>query len=313
MKRCLICKKELLETGDYHSKCSTKFFDSKETPILDYNLEEIGKLAKDLILGSKSVTGVQKKLSVHLSDIQDNSVRKITIVGLWGAFILKPPSDEYVFLPENEDLTMDLAESFNIKVVPHGLIRFKSGELAYITKRIDRVKKEKIHMEDMCQLQERLTEYKYQGSVEQISKTITRFSTNPGFDKQRLFEVVLFSHLVGNSDMHLKNYSLIHNQNGSIELSPAYDLLNTKIVEPKDLEESALTINGKKNRLKRADFDVLANYFQIPLKAASAIYDRFENKILSTEDIIRNSFLPGEYQKKYLDYLHDRRDEIFKS
>jgi serine/threonine-protein kinase HipA len=236
----------------------------------------------------------------------------MTIVGLWGAFILKPPSDEYAFLPENEDLTMDLAEFFNIKVVPHGLIRFSSGEFAYITKRIDRVKKEKIHMEDMCQLQERLTEYKYQGSVEQISKTIDKFSTNPGFDKQRLFEIVLFSHLIGNSDMHLKNYSLIHNQNGAIELSSAYDLVNVKIVEPKDLEESALTINGKKNRLKRADFDLLANYLKIPLKATNAIYDRFENKILSSENIIRNSFLPEEYQEKYLNYLLTKQDEIFK-
>jgi serine/threonine-protein kinase HipA len=312
MKRCLICKKELIENGDYHSRCSKNFFDSKETPVLEYNLEEIGDLAKDLILGSKSVTGVQKKLSVHLSDVRDNGVRKMTIVGLWGAFILKPPSDEYAFLPENEDLTMDLAEFFNIKVVPHGLIRFSSGEFAYITKRIDRVKKEKIHMEDMCQLQERLTEYKYQGSVEQISKTIDKFSTNPGFDKQRLFEIVLFSHLIGNSDMHLKNYSLIHNQNGAIELSSAYDLVNVKIVEPKDLEESALTINGKKNRLKRADFDLLANYLKIPLKATNAIYDRFENKILSSENIIRNSFLPEEYQEKYLNYLLTKQDEIFK-
>jgi serine/threonine-protein kinase HipA len=311
MKRCLICKKELTEDGDYHSKCSKKFFDSKETPVLDYNLEDIGELAKNLILGSRSITGVQKKLLVHLSNVRDNGARKMTIVGLWGAFILKPPSDEYVFLPENEDLTMDLAEFFNIRVVPHGLIRFKSGELAYITKRIDRVKKEKIHMEDMCQLQERLTEYKYHGSVEQISKIINKFSTNPGFDKQRLFEVVLFSHLIGNSDMHLKNYSLIHKQNGLIELSSAYDLLNTKIVEPKDLEESALTINGKKNRLKRTDFNLLANYLKIPLKATSAIYNRFEDKILFSEDKIRNSFLSEEYQEKYLNYLIERRDEIF--
>lgn len=105
---------------------------------------------------------------------------------------------------------MLLAEVFGIKTVPHALIRFKSGELAYISKRIDRVRSGKLHMEDMCQLQERLTEDKYRGSVEQVGKTLKKYSSNPGYDIQRLFEVVLFSFLTGNADMHLKNYSLFY-------------------------------------------------------------------------------------------------------
>lgn len=167
-------------------------------------------------------------------------------MGLWGRYILKPQTDVYRALPELEDLTMHMAEAAKIAVVPHSLIRFADGELCYITRRIDRQKDgTKTAMEDMCQLSERLTEYKYKGSYEQIAKLIKKYSATPQLDLVNFWEVVVFSWIVGNSDMHLKNFSLYKTPTG-YSLTPAYDLLSTAIVMPEDKEELALTLNGKK-------------------------------------------------------------------
>ncbi len=307
---CLICGKPHINGTEYHSICSKKFFGSDAAPVLEYKLDEINKIAEETVLKSITLTGVQPKLSLHLSKSVKEKGRNLTIVGLWGSYILKPPSPSYPFLPENEHLTMHLAESCGIKTVPHALIKFQSGELAYITKRIDRSKSGKLHMEDMCQLQERLTEDKYRGSVEQIGKIIERHSSNSGYDLQRLFEMVVFSFLTGNADMHLKNYSLFYRLPDFRELAPAYDLLNTAIVIPSDKEESALTINGKKSKLKRADFDHLAKKLQLIQKVKESIIDRIISSLSQSSKIIQNSFLNEKMKEKYMNTISSRINQI---
>lgn len=307
---CLICGKSHINGTEYHSICSKKFFGSDAAPVLEYKLDEINKIAEETVLRSITLTGVQPKLSLHLSKSVKEKGRKLTIVGLWGSYILKPPSPTYPFLPENEHLTMHLAEHCGIKTVPHALIKFQSGELAYITKRIDRSKSGKLHMEDMCQLQERLTEDKYRGSVEQIGKIIERHSSNSGYDLQRLFEMVVFSFLTGNADMHLKNYSLFYRLPDFRELAPAYDLLNTAIVIPSDKEESALTINGKESKLKKSDFDHLAKNLQLIQKVKESIIDRIISSLSQSSGIIQNSFLNEEMKEKYMNTISSKINQI---
>jgi serine/threonine-protein kinase HipA len=187
----------------------------------------------------------------------------------------------------------------------------KSGELAYITQRFDRNKTGKIAVEDFCQLSENLTEHKYRGSIEKVGKITRAFTFNKGFESQRLFELVLFCYLTGNADMHLKNFSLIENSLGEFELSPAYDLVNTAIVMPEDKEESALTMNGKKSRLKRLDFDVFAASIQINEKSLASIYNRFEAILPEWNSCIERSFLSEEMKEEYTELLRRRHKKLF--
>ena len=256
MEKCLYCYKPLKEgQKDFHPACARKMFGTKEAPSLPYKRSEIADLAKQVVRAQTTLTGVQAKLSLDVNPGGKNEPARFTIVGLWGRYILKPQTDAYRALPELEDLTMHMAEAAKIAVVPHSLIRFADGELCYITRRIDRNPDgSKIAMEDMCQLTERLTEYKYKGSYEQIAKHIQKYSAVPQLDLVNFWEVVLFSWITGNSDMHLKNFSLYKTPIG-YTLTPAYDLLSTTIVMPEDKEELALTLNDKKARIRRSDFE----------------------------------------------------------
>jgi serine/threonine-protein kinase HipA len=211
MKRCLYCYEPLHdEVLDFHTSCSKKIFGLPSPPALPFSEEDFETLATELIQNQTAITGVQTKLSLHITNNNTvEPVKRFTIVGLWGGYIIKLPTLQYPQLPEVEDVTMHLAKLTNIKTVPHTLIRLTSGNLAYITKRVDRVKKGKLALEDMCQLTERLTEDKYRGSYEQIAKAIQKYSGTSGLDVVNLFEVVLFSFLTGNADMHLKNFSLL--------------------------------------------------------------------------------------------------------
>lgn len=310
MKKCLSCYKELAENEtDFHSKCSKKIFGSTTPPLIEFDSKQLEELAKKLIVKSVAVTGVQPKLSLNLiSDINKQS--RFTIVDLEGNYILKPASKEYIDLPENEDLTMHLAELVKIKTAKHTLIRLKSGELAYLTKRFDRKNEDKIAVEDFCQLTENLTEHKYRGSIEKIGKLIYQLTKNSGFEAQKLFEIVLFNYLTANADMHLKNYSLIENDFNEYELSPAYDLLNTLLLIPDDKEESALTINGKKNRLKVEDFNQLAKSLKIPDKSVESIYKKFIKIKPKWIDFVENSFLNKDTKQAYIDTLNTRFNKL---
>ena len=301
MSRCLYCYKELKEgQTDYHPACAHKLFGTKVIPQLPYVRAQIKDLASEVVRSQTTLTGVQAKLSLDINKEGRNEPERFTIVGLWGRFILKPQTDTYRALPELEDLTMHLAEAAKIQVVPHSLIRFKDGELCYITRRIDRTKDgKKIPMEDMCQLSERLTEYKYKGSYEQVAKMIKKYSTTPKLDLVNYWEVVVFSWIIGNSDMHLKNFSLYDIAQDEHTLTPAYDLLSTLLVMPEDTEEMALTLNGKKRKISKNDFIKSITASGIEGKVIDNIAKKFSHAVTKWFELIDHSFLPVDMQKQY--------------
>ena len=300
MSKCLYCYKPLGKGElDYHRGCARKIFESVIVPTLPYTRDNIKGLAQEIVAASTTVTGVQAKLSLDISRGGKNEPLRFTIVGLWGQFILKPQADRFASLPENEDLTMHLAEAVGIKTVPHSLIRFADGELCYITRRVDRTKNGgKIAMEDMCQLSERLTEDKYKGSYEHIAKRIRQYSSAPLLDVINFWEIVVFSWMTGNADMHLKNFSLFRPKTDYM-LTPAYDLLSTAIVMPEDDEELALTLNGKKKKIKREDFEKAMRDNGMDEKSIANLFNKFEKVLPKWFGIIEESFLPVEQQKEF--------------
>lgn len=303
--RCLCCYREL-KAGerDYHPACAKKMFGTTEVPELPYDHSQVRQLAKSVIRTQTTVPGVQAKLSMDIQRIEHTT--RFTIVGLQGQFILKPQTEQYAELPEIEDVTMHLAEQAGIAVVPHCLARFADDRLVYLSKRIDRTTKgDKVPMEDLCQLSEQLTEYKYRGSYEQISKVIQRLSAAPMLDVVNFWQVVLFSWLVGNSDMHLKNFSL-YAPKGSHVLSPAYDLVNTLAVMPSDPEELALNMNGKKRKIGWHDFVQAMTRSGVPEKVQENMRKRFVDVLPQWEETIRGSFLSAEMQERYLSIIAAR-------
>ena len=297
---------------DFHPACSRKIFGKPEPPVLPYTEDQMLQLGEQVIKSQVAVTGVQPKLSLDI----EKSVRlkegqktpqRFTIVGLWGAYILKPATKQYPQLPEVEDLTMHLASLAGIATVPHSLIRMQSGNLAYITRRIDRSKKNKLHMEDMCQLTERLTEDKYKGSYEQIGKAILKYAANPVLDLTNFFEQVLFSYLTGNADMHLKNFSLIEQPGTGFVLAPAYDMVASALVVQGDNEELALNFNGKKRKIQRKDFDtVFSSFNALEEKAIRNMYSKFSNVIESWLQFIPKSFIDQPLQEQFAQLIQQR-------
>lgn len=310
---CLLCYQQIRKDESlYHQSCCKKFYGKIKPPELPYNLNELDELAKNIVRSSVTVPGVQAKLSLHLAE-RGKEAERLTLVGLWGNYILKPPIQKYPHMPEIEDLTMHLASFFKIETVPHGLIPLKSGELAYITQRIDRDKKGfKLHMEDMCQLTERLTEDKYKGSMEQIAKAILKFASNPVLDVIRFFEVTLFSFITGNADMHLKNFSLIHDKHTLIHLSPAYDMLSTRMLisEKDDPEELALTLNGKKSKFKLIDFVKFAENIGLTERQFQNSMKRFQNGFESAISFINKSLLTEEKSQEFKELLNERAENL---
>ena len=300
MAKCLYCYKELNgNERDFHKACSKKIFGTLEAPILPYTHNNLNDLARQVIRSQTTLTGVQAKLSLDINKGSKNEPGRFTIVGLWGRYILKPQTERFGNLPELEDLTMHLAEIAKIRVVPHSLIRFEDGELCYITRRIDRTNEGgKLAMEDMCQLSEKLTEQKYKGSYEQIAKLIRRYSSTPQLDVINFWEVVVFCWITGNADMHLKNFSL-YNLMGGYTLTPAYDMLSTTLVMPEDTEELALTLNGKKNRLRKADFHKAITASGVDEKVIENLSRRFSRALPKWFELIDSSFLPDDLKRQY--------------
>lgn len=312
-KKCLFCYETSGEIqGDFHVKCSKLFFNKIKPPVLPFALEEMHELAKQVVAKKVTVPGVQAKLSLKLSK-GGNQPDRFTLVGLWGNYILKPPVEKYPQMPEIEDLTMHMAKLFKIRTVPHSLIRLKTGELAYLTKRIDRDNKgNRIHMEDMCQLTERLTEDKYKGSMEKIGKTILKYSSNPIFDVLIFYELTIFSFLTGNADMHLKKFSMIYNKYGMTGISPAYDLVATRILIPEkyDNEEAALTLNGKKKNFTANDFELFGKNLKLNGKQIENIFYAFKNRLNNCIKFIDKSFLSQKIKDEYKMLIIERGKRI---
>ncbi|MDA3912133.1 MAG: HipA domain-containing protein [Bacteroidales bacterium] len=308
--RCLYCYEEVEGGLEFHRKCSMEFFGTPAPPKINYSLDEMDELAKNIIQRSIAVPGVQPKLSMSLiKATKENSDTRLTVVGaLGGQYIFKPPSDKFLEMPANEHLTMRMAESFGIRVVPSSLIRLSSGELSYITKRIDRKENgEKIHMIDMFQITEAFDKYK--SSMEKVGKALDNYSRNTLLDKTFYFDLAIFAFLTGNNDMHLKNFSMIKNPSGWV-LSPAYDLLNVAIVFPEDDEELALTLGGKKKKLKREHFERFGVELGLTPKQIKGSFNRMINHKSSAFEWIDKSFLSKNLKTAYKAVLETRYKQI---
>jgi serine/threonine-protein kinase HipA len=306
MHRCLYCYDSLEEGRDFHEKCSLKFFGTKVAPIIPYSLDQMSELAMQVVERSVSVPGVQPKLSLSfLKGMGETSENRLTVVGaLGGNYIFKPPSASFPELPANEHVTMRLAELFGINVVPSSLIKLSSGELSYITKRIDREENgDKIHMLDMFQITEAFD--KYRSSMERLGKALTSYSDQSGIDLLFLFEIAVFSFLTGNNDMHLKNFSMIQSKVGWI-LAPSYDLLNVKIANTEDQEELALTMGGRKRKFAKKDFLDYGSELGLTERQIKRVFIRFEKQIPKAFELVKRSFLSGEMQESYSNLLKER-------
>ena len=309
IKKCLYCYQELKEKSqsEFHDHCSITFFGTKEIPVLTYSYEQMAELAKQVVERSVAIPGVQPKLSLTLVNetLENGNRGRLTVVGaLGGNFILKPPSKHYSEMPQNEHLTMRMAESFGLKTVQSSLIRLESGELSYITKRIDRAEKgRKIHMLDMFQILEATDKYK--SSMEKVGKAIGEHSSNTLLDKLNFLELSVFCFLTGNNDMHLKNFSMIKSGTDWL-LAPAYDLLNATIANPEDLEEFALTLDAKKRKLRRIHFEHLGKVLELNEKQIDGVFKRVIGNRTVSFDWIEKSFLSEEYKEKYRHLLEQR-------
>lgn len=311
---CLYCYKTLDGNFDYHPECSMTFFGTSIPPKIEYSIDQMDELAKKTVERSVSVPGVQAKLSMSLIEKnKENSNSRLTVVdALGGHYILKPPSDRFPEMPENEHLTMRIAEEFGISVVASSLIRLASGELSYITKRIDRKPNgDKIHMLDMFQITEAFDKYK--GSMEKVGKAVGKYSMNPLLDKILYLELVVFSFITGNNDMHLKNFSMIED-NSKWKLAPAYDLLNVTILFPEDKEELALTLSAKKRKLKLKHFKSLGEGLGLTDKQINSVFSRISKNKSKAIRWVNNSFLSDNMKVDYINLLESRYEQLeFKS
>jgi serine/threonine-protein kinase HipA len=316
---CLCCGKALIDTASeqekntqWHNRCVKKFFGTKELPDIEVSQEMLEWLAIESTNKGLTIPGVQKKMSLHLDNSGDNP--RLTLVNYPTGYILKPNTEDYPCLPEAEYLVMQMAEKAGIKTVPHALIRIKAQDntFAYITKRIDRKDGKMLAMEDFCQLDGRLTEDKYKGSYERCAKIIQRYSSRSGLDITELFIRIVFSFIVGNSDMHLKNFSLIETAENSQSyiLSNAYDMLPVNTVNPADTEQMALTLNGKKRNLRRNDFLKFADACGLARTVAGRLIDKLIRDSKQFPILAERSYLTDSLKEELKSLIIDRVSAI---
>lgn len=309
---CLCCGKPLLSENNqsgWHKSCIKKFFGTTELPEIAIDENTLELLAAESTNKGYTVPGVQKKLSLHLFSKKGNP--RLTLVDYPTGYILKPQVAEFEALPEAEQLVMAMADVIGISTVPHALI-MGNGSLAYITKRVDRVFQKNavqmLAMEDFCQLDLRLTQDKYRGSYERCAKIIDRYSSRSGLDMTELYLRVLFSFVVGNSDMHLKNFSLLETAEGSGQylLSPAYDLLPVNVIMPEDQEQFALAMNGKKTNIRRRDFLTFAEECGITRNSAAKMIERTVSQKERFIHMCNHSFMPDHLKERFVNLIEER-------
>ena len=312
---CYCCGKPLKnnDINGWHPACVKRFFGTKTIPEIEIDEKTLEEIAKENTSKGITVPGVQKKLSLHLHSDKNGS--RLTLVNYPTGYILKPQVAEFECLPEAEQLVMTMADMTGISTVPHALIR--SGDtLAYITKRVDRVFDKAgvrmFAMEDFCQLDLRLTQDKYKGSYERCAKVIEKYSSQPRLDMTELFMRIVFSYVVGNSDMHLKNFSLIetHEASGVYVLSPAYDLLPVNVIMPEDTEEFALTLCGKKMHIRRKDFLVFADECEIPKVSAEKMIAKIVSLRSKYQELCEGSLLLPHLKERFSELIDARCDVL---
>jgi serine/threonine-protein kinase HipA len=270
-------------------------FSAKRPPKIELGLADISQEAQKMA-GKLSISGVQPKLSVAW----DRKKGLLVPAAEGGEYILKPQTSSFPNIPENEQCCMDMADALGIDTPAHALISLNDGSWAYVVRRFDRKDGKKIHQEDFSQILGR--ENKYSGSVEEIGRRLKQISSVPGLDVQLFFERVVFNFLIGNGDAHSKNYSIYYLNENEVRLTPVYDLVSSKTVIPGE-EDSALTINGKKNGLTRDDFEDLARYLNIPEKVR---YEKFDGQLKVLNGIVRASKLDEAKQDVLVGILKER-------
>ena len=299
---CLCCGKPLKvdNPSGWHRKCIKNFFGTGVIPEIDISDKTLEMIVSENVSKGFTVPGVQKKLSLHL--FSKSKKPKLTLIDYPTGYILKPQVNEFKCMPEAEHLVMCMADECGISTVPHALIS-DCGSYAYITKRVDRVidgdNISRLAMEDFCQLDLRLTQDKYKGSYERCAKIVERYSSRTMLDMAELFMRLVFSFIAGNSDMHLKNFSMLEKNDGSNDyiLSPAYDLLPVSVIMPEDKEELALTLNGKKNNIRKKDFLVFADSCGISRNAAEKMICEIKSKKQRLIDMCRDSLLTEDMKE----------------
>lgn len=312
-RTCLSTLNPLSVPALYEDRASRSLFGQPMQPVLNFDKEEIERLAESQIDRHIALTGVQRKISLTFPKDQKGRSR-LTYMGQGGTHILKPPFDDYPEMPQVEHTTMKLAELAGFNVPPCGLIPLKNGELAFIIRRFDRDKGNKIPVEDLCQLSEKLTEHKYRASLEATSKIIRKFSSVPGDDLLTFFDLNLFCFITGNADMHLKNFSMWKDpESGLTRMSPVYDLLSTRLLisEKRDPEEAALPLNGKKANLKLSDFIAFSRRLEISDKVFQGLLEKYKGIQKDFESLIERSFLSDEKKSAFRELIQERLSRLF--
>ncbi len=255
--------------------------------------------------GKLSVSGVQPKLSLS----HDPVLKRLDVVSRGGRYILKPQTDRFPQLPENENLCMNIAALVGLEAPAHGLISLGDGRLAYIVKRFDRRGGgKKRHQEDFQQLLQK--QDKYDGSYEQIANFIKKHSDHAASDLKKLYQSAVLFFVIGNGDAHLKNFSLVHGNDGGCHLSPFYDIVSSRLVLPAEREEMALSMDGKKNRIKVENFIRLARHCGLSVRREERVRNRLFELIPQIEKRIYTSFLTEPFKSRLLEIFKERMKRI---
>lgn len=303
MNNCLCCQKPIRNGGRYHLKCLKDLFGRQRVPIIPFGLADIP--AQVIKTGARmSISGVQMKLSVRINS--DTSTLETVAEG--GTHILKPDPTQYPELPQNENICMNIASELSMSVPPHGLFPMADGKFCYIIKRFDRLDGTKLHTETVFQILG--AEDKYRGSLEHVGKVIRAHAANVGLDSINFFERALLCFLIGNGDMHLKNWAILTNREGTIAFAPCYDFVSSKVYIP-DEADSALTINGKQNKLSRTDFEALATSLKINSKPADNIFQKLHKAKERFREMCHSSELSNPMQEKLVSIIDSRFKQLY--
>ncbi len=298
MASCWACLRPVDDDGRYHPACLRNVFGVARVPAIDVELAKLHTFALAMV-GHTSLSGVQRKISMRL----EKESRTLLVATEGGQFILKPQAQTFPALPENEHVSMRIAERVGIQIPPCALLELKDGSRAYLVRRFDRVSGRKLLQEDFCQLAMKSPKDKYQGSAELCAKLVLRYATAPLIEAERLFRLLVFAWWTGNGDMHLKNFSLLRGEDGNYRLSPAYDLVCTRLVIKGD--ELALPIGGTK-RIGRRRLLALATQCQLPTRVAERALQDHAAATADVIDLIRACLLPDEMKREFVDLIRSR-------
>jgi serine/threonine-protein kinase HipA len=297
---CLACLRPL-EDGvqEYHRACLRALFDADAVPEIDVEVAKLHTVGLAMA-GKTSLSGVQRKVSLGLS--MDRSTLQVAVTP--GRYILKPRAETFPELPENELLTMRLAAEVGLEVPPCALVQLKDGSTAYIVRRFDRATHGKVHQEDFCQLAQKPPKEKYDGSAELCVRLVRRYASEPGIEMLKLYRQLVFAWWTGNGDLHLKNLSMLRDQDGLIRMTPVYDLICTRLFLPED--DLALPIGGNRGGLTRRVWRELADYAGLPRKAADRALEEIAQRAEACVAIVDRSPLSAPLRATYRALLEER-------